>query len=1117
MKKILFFCFSILAFFNVFASHISGGEMSYVYLGPGSIPGTLKYQLTLKMYRDCGSNGAPLDGVVTFTVFNSATFAQILNIQNVAGSAIQRIQKTPVDPCIDDAIELLVCFDFRTYTTIIDNLPAIPEGYTVAYQRCCRVNGMQNINSSNIGSTYFAVIPGNFITGAETNTSPIFSTKDTVLICSARTFNFDFGATDADGDVLVYSFYNAFTGGGNNNGTCFTCVTPDPAAPPQYQSVFYINGYSFANPLGPLVTINPNTGLISGTAPNVGAFGNQIFAITVLVSEFRNGIKIGEHYKDLQIRIVDCQIPTASLDPNFTTCDGLTLTFINNAANNPAPTYLWIFGDPLSGINDTSFLPNPTHTFTGAGDYTIKLILNQGLSCGDSTTQVVHVFPGFFPGFITSPTLCVGQPVQFTDTSRTNYGVVDSWRWNFGDLATLADTSHVQNPSYTYIPAGTYNVELMVTNSKGCTKTIISPITIFDPPVVDVFPADTAYCSLDSLQLTATGTGNFNWTPAVNIIGATTPTPLVFPTITTKYFATLTNAAGCSSKDSITVTPKSDLTNIFTGPSPICEEDTVTLTGSSNYTNNISWQWNPVATVESPISSTTRVFPIATTSYILTTKWGNHCIATFNKVITVKPLAIPNAGPDVAICGGQQSVQLSASGGNTYQWSPSSGLNNAAIPNPVASPGITTTYTVAVGITGCSKTKSDSMIVNVIPLPPLTLINDTLICNIDTLQLTTTGLGNYNWSPNYNISSTIISSPFVSPDVSTKYFVRLTDAFGCHSDDSVFVDVKDHVTLFAGNDTTICRTDGFFLNTASDALHYKWTPNTFLNYDTLKMPFATPLSSITYSVVGNIGKCQSLDAINIKVVPYPAANAGLDTAVCPGFSVQLNATGGSSYLWTPATFLNNRFIPNPFAVNPNASIRYIVTVTDTLGCPKPVKDSVWVNVYPKVIANAGPRDTSVVITEPLLLFATGGSSYSWDPAIWLNSPLIHNPISLPQDNIQYVLTATSAIGGCTGTDTIRIKLFKVDPDMYVPTAFTPNGDGNNDLLKPVLLGMKELKFFKVYNRFGQLLYSTGDIGKGWDGKFAGKGQDPATYVWIAEGVTYKGDTKFKKGYVVLIR
>ncbi|MGF2411853.1 MAG: PKD domain-containing protein, partial [Ferruginibacter sp.] len=1087
-------------------------EMSYVYLGPGTNPGTLKYEVTLKMYRDCNApaTSAQLDNFVTFTVFNTVTFAQIINIQNITGSPIQRIQKTPTDPCIDNNIESLVCFDFRTYTTIIDNLPAIAGGYTVTYQRCCRIAGMSNIISANVGSTYFAKIPGNFINGAETNTSPVFKTKDTVLICSARPFNFDFSATDADTDSLVYSFYNAFTGGS------LAVIIPDPATAPPYQPVTYINGYTASSPLGTLVNININTGLISGTAPNVGAMGNEIFAITVLVSEYRNSVKIGEHYKDLQIRIVDCQIPTASLSPTFTTCDGFTLSFVNSAANNPEPTYLWDFGDPVSGTNNTSLLPNPTHTFTVAGDYNVKLILNQGLSCGDSATQIVHVYPGFLPGFITAPTLCINQPVLFTDTSYTAYGVVNSWRWNFGDLTTLADTSHLKMSTYTYAQSGTYTVELKVTNSKGCEKTITKSVVVSDPPIVDIFPADTAYCGLDSLQLTGIGTGSFNWLPNTNIIGANTATPIVFPSGTTKYYATLTNFAGCSSKDSITVTPKLDLSTAFTGPSPICEEDTITLTGSSNYAPNVNWQWNPAATVESPANGTTRVFPTVTTNYTLTTTWGKHCVATASKIITVKPLAIANAGPSPAICGGQQSAQLNASGGNTYTWTPATGLSNPNIANPVASPTTTTIYTVAVGVTGCPKTRDDSLIVNVRPLPALTLINDTLICNIDTLQLTTTGTGNYNWSPNYMISSTTVSSPMVSPDVPTKYFVSLTDAFGCRSNDTVFVDVKDHVTLFAGNDTTICRTDGFFLNTLSDALHYKWTPATYLDNDTVKRPFAIPLATTTYRVTANIGKCQSQDDITIKVVPYPIANAGLDTAICPGFSVQIHASGGSSYLWTPATFLNNRNIQDPVSIKPTANIRYIVAVIDTLGCSKPVRDTVWVNVYPKVIANAGPRDTSVVISEPLLLRATGGVSYLWTPATWLNNPLISNPVALPQTNIEYVVTATSA-GGCIGTDTIMVHLFKVDPDMYVPTAFTPNGDGNNDVLRPILLGMKELRYFRVYNRFGNLVFSTTDIGKGWNGIYGGKGQDTATFVWMAEGVTYKGEVKIKKGYAVLIR
>ena len=145
------------------------------------------------------------------------------------------------------------------------------------------------------------------------------------------------------------------------------------------------------------------------------------YFLLLLINEYRNGIRIASHFKDLQIRIVDCQIPTANLDPVFTSCDGFTVNFQNNAPNNPVPTFFWDFGDPLSGPANTSTLQAPSHTFTDTGVYVVKLVLNRGLQCGDSTTMIVKVYPGFLPGFITSG-LCVNTPVQFTDTTYTANG-----------------------------------------------------------------------------------------------------------------------------------------------------------------------------------------------------------------------------------------------------------------------------------------------------------------------------------------------------------------------------------------------------------------------------------------------------------------------------------------------------------------------------------------------------------------------------------------------------------------------------------------------------------------------------------------------------------------------
>ena len=270
-------------------------------------------------------------------------------------------------------------------------------------------------------------------------------------------------------------------------------------------------------------------------------------------------------------------------------------------------------------------------------------------------------------------------------------------------------------------------------------------------------------------------------------------------------------------------------------------------------------------------------------------------------------------------------------------------------------------------------------------------------------------------------------------------------------------------------DTTICRTDAITLKPQGDGLYYAWTPAATLDDANIRNPVATPTDPITiYHVRSSIGKCFADDEVKIKTVPYPAANAGADTAICFGKSTQLHASGGSIYSWSPSAFLNANNIPDPVSTTPTATVVYIVTVKDVLGCPKPVNDTIILTVI-KINADAGPADTSVVINQPLQLLATGSTIYSWTPATWLSATNIDDPVSLPQDNIKYTVTVSNA-AGCFSTDTINVKLYKVKPDLYVPTAFSPNGDGVNDILKPLALGLKSIESFRVYNRWGQMLF-----------------------------------------------
>jgi gliding motility-associated-like protein len=226
---------------------------------------------------------------------------------------------------------------------------------------------------------------------------------------------------------------------------------------------------------------------------------------------------------------------------------------------------------------------------------------------------------------------------------------------------------------------------------------------------------------------------------------------------------------------------------------------------------------------------------------------------------------------------------------------------------------------------------------------------------------------------------------------------------------------------------------------------------------------------------------------------------------------------GSSFSWSPVTYLNNPNILNPVATPPRTTT-YVLTSLDNKGCPKPGRDTVVVIVLPRVRAFAG-RDTSVVIGQPLQFNGTGGIGYVWTPATGLNNPTIANPIGIygaDIESIRYKLLVTDQ-AGCADSAYITVTVFKTVPSVFVPSAFTPNGDGLNDIIKPIAVGIARINYFSIYNRWGQLVFTTTVNGKGWDGKISGKEQGSGVFVWMVSAVDYLGKSLFMKGTVTLIR
>ena len=410
-------------------------------------------------------------------------------------------------------------------------------------------------------------------------------------------------------------------------------------------------------------------------------------------------------------------------------------------------------------------------------------------------------------------------------------------------------------------------------------------------------------------------------------------------------------------------------------------------------------------------------------------------------------------------------------------------------------------------------------IITIIDRPPIHLaFADTLICLNDQLPLQADGMGDFTWSPGNFISATDIPNPVVSPPATTWYYVELnTD--GCVNRDSVLVRVVDHVSLRPMNDTTICSGDTIRLRLESDALQYAWTPAAQLINPAVQHPQAITPITTDYQVMAVIGGCSANASIRVTTVPYPLARAGADTVICYNTLAALHAfTDGDSWSWSPAAYLTNASLQDPIAYPPRTTPFVFTAYESTRGCPKPSRDTVLVTVLPEIKAFAG-RDTIVITGQPLQLQASGGESYLWSPSYSLSASNIANPIAIfsePAEMIRYKVNVYNS-AGCYDSAFISVKVFATLPSIFVPTAFTPNNDGKNDELLPVIVGMQKMEYFNVYNRWGQLVFSTSVNGHGWDGRINGQLQGTNTYVWMVKAIDYLGQPYFRKGMVTLVR
>lgn len=592
------------------ATHVVGGDLTYLYIGNNN------YEITLKLYVDC-VNGSALailqDTTAVVVIYDTA--GNLVDSMGIYRNLPIRVEDVAYSCVIPPPN---ACVDLYIYKDTV-NLPPIPGGYSMAFQRCCRNKTLSNIiNPLDAGSTYWTYISDT--TNFGYNSSPVFDSLPPNFLCNNFPLIFDHGATDPDGDSLVYELCQPFDGD-------FT-ITPRPPKPPAppYPNVIWRSPYSNSNVMGgsPILTINSETGLLKVTPDDVGQF-----VVGICVKEYRDGILIGRTMRDYQLNVLNCNFTVVSsfASPDLTCSRDV---FFNNFSNG-ADTYDWDFG--VTNIDtDTSTEFKPTYTYPDTGNYTIRLIAKSG-NCIDTFHTPIHVVDkiSVFAGNDTN--MCIGDTIQL---GQEDFSGFFTYAWQGGgglSNYSIADPKSFTPDDKTYI----------VTKTRGnCSAkdtvsiNVLNPKAAFTPQVT---------CKMEvQFDNNSTGATTYHWD--FNDPTATDDTSLlktpeyIYPSGAT-YTVTLRAINGECYHDTMEEVTVYDNFNVFAGRDTfLCPGEEVEL-GEANTNKDFSYSWEVTDFLDNPTASSPKSTPTKSIVYVVTKTAGNDCEAKDTvEIVVTNPTAL---------------------------------------------------------------------------------------------------------------------------------------------------------------------------------------------------------------------------------------------------------------------------------------------------------------------------------------------------------------------------------------------------------------------------------------------------------------------------------------------
>ena len=667
---------------------------------------------------------------------------------------------------------------------------------------------------------------------------------------------------------------------------------------------------------------------------------------------------------------------------------------------------------------------------------------------------------------------------------------------------------------FTNLSAATYTG--FVQDAGGCSSTVSITVTQTSTLAISTTSTPVTCSGNNNGTITVTptsGVGPFTFV----LDGTTTLTgagPVVFPNVSAgSHSVVVSNSAGCSTTPTtIIVGAGAVLTGTVSHTNILCNG---VSTGSITIANAAGGATPYQYSLDGVNWQTSNVFNgLTAATYSAYFRDNNGCQFSQNNIVITQPAALSLTSsvshPTCAQANG--SIIITGAGGvSPYQYS----LNGTTWQSGNTFNGLSAgSYQPRIrDNNGCIQSLPVVVMSEINSIQAAaTVINATCLSANGSITINATGgnapyrysLNNENWQTSNSFSI-----------VPGNYSGYVLDNTGCAVTISgIVVGMNNMLTLSVPASVSICEGSSTQLAVSSIASQFSWSPAIGLSNANIANPVASPATTTQYTVTATLGTCQLAGTINLIVNAAPIPNAGADITMCEGQTKQLQGSGGTRYTWSPSTFMNGTGA-SP-TITPDRDITYTLSVVDANNCSSLTKDTVKVLVKPPLKVLASPSDTVVHAGTKFKLSAIArDATFVWSPSFGLDNPFIANPeLTVSADNL-YKVTATTP-EGCKAEGFVKIRVYK-GPDMYIPTGFTPNGDGRNDTFAPFTVGIKEIKYFRVFNRSGQLIFSTSRIGDAWDGRFKGVQQPSDVYVWMAEGITGSNEVITKKGTIMLIR